>query len=365
MVCAWYNLSSRILHGSVNVMDGIIDLRSDTVTLPTPRMREAMSRAELGDDVYGEDPTVNRLQRLAAEMLGKEDALFTASGTMSNLVAALTHCGRGDEMIVGDQAHMFYYEVGGASALGGIQVRTVPNHHGALDPAEVEAAVRDPNNVHYPHTRLVCLENTHNRCGGVALTPEQVDSVAEVAHRHDLKVHLDGARLFNAAVALGVDAARLVRECDSVNICLSKGLCAPVGSVLVGSAEFIARARRNRKMVGGGMRQAGVLAAAGIVALEEMVGRLEEDHVNARVLAEAISEMPGLWVDLSSVQTNIVVIEVRRPGMSGDDLVRRIEKRGVKVSPFGGQLVRMVTHYGITRSDVERAIQVVREVLVA
>lgn len=346
-------------------MDGIIDLRSDTVTLPTPKMMEAMSRAELGDDVYREDPTVNRLQRLAAEMLGKEDALFTASGTMSNLVAVLTHCGRGDEMIVGDQAHIFYYEVGGASALGGVHVRTVPNHRGALDPAEVEAAVRDPNNLHYPHTRLICLENTHNRCGGVALTPEQVEAVAAVAHRNGIKVHLDGARLFNAAVALGVAPARLVRECDSVNVCISKGLCAPVGSVLAGSREFIDQARRNRKMVGGGMRQAGGLAAAGIVALQEMVDRLAEDHANARVLAEGIADLPGVRVELDTVQTNIVVIELQRPGLSGAEFVRRMGERGVKVSPFDGQLVRMVTHYGITRSDVEKAIKVTREALVA
>ncbi len=346
-------------------MDAIIDLRSDTVTLPTPRMIEAMSRAELGDDVYGEDPTVNRLQRLAAEMLGKEDALFTASGTMSNLVAALTHCGRGDEMIVGDQAHMFYYEVGGASALGGVQVRTVPNHQGALDPREVEAAIRDPNNLHYPYSRLVCLENTHNRCGGVALTPEQVGGVAAVAHERGLKVHLDGARLFNAAAALAVDPAVLVRECDSVNICLSKGLCAPVGSVLVGSKAFIDQARRNRKMVGGGMRQAGVLAAAGIVALQEMIGRLSEDHANARVLAESIAELQGLRVDLNTVQTNIVVIEVQRQGLSGEEFIRRMGEMGIKVSPFGGQLVRMVTHYGITRADAERTIRAARQVLAA
>jgi len=346
-------------------MDKAIDLRSDTVTLPTPRMREVMAQAELGDDVYGEDPTVNRLQRLAAEMLGKEAALFTASGTMSNLVAALAHCDRGDEMIVGDQAHIFYYEVGGASALGGIQVRTVPNHQGALDPAEVEAAIRDPRNIHFPRSRLVCLENTHNRCGGVALTADQIEAVAEVAHRHGLRLHLDGARLFNASVALGVDAASLVRSCDSVNICLSKGLCAPVGSLLVGSEEFIARARKVRKMVGGGMRQAGVLAAAGIVALEEMVGRLAEDHANARLLAEGISSIPGLSVDMGAVQTNIVVVEVVAPALSAEEFIRRMAQRGVKVSPFGGRFVRMVTHYGIERADVERALEVAREAVAA
>ncbi len=346
-------------------MDAVIDLRSDTVTLPTPRMRDAMSRAELGDDVYGEDPTVNRLQRLAATMLGKEAGLFTASGTMSNLVAALTHCGRGDEMIVGDQAHMFFYEVGGSSALGGIHVRTVPNRRGAPDPADVEAAIRDEGNVHYPRTRLVCLENTHNRCGGVALTAGEIEAVAAVAHKRGAQVHLDGARLFNASVALGVEPRRLVEQCDSVNICLSKGLCAPVGSVLVGSTEFIAEARRNRKMVGGGMRQAGVLAAAGILALEEMVGRLAEDHANARALAEGVSGLSGLKVDLSSVQTNMVVMEIEGEGLSATEFLRRTAERGVKISPFGGNKVRAVTHYGIERGDLERACTVIRRVMEA
>lgn len=343
-------------------MDVTIDLRSDTVTHPTSKMRDAMNRAELGDDVYGEDPTVNRLQRLAAEMLGKEDALFTASGTMSNLVAVLTHCGRGDEMIVGDQAHMFYYEVGGASALGGVHVRTVPNRQGAPAPADIEAAIRGKD-VHFPRTRLICLENTHNRCGGVALTAQETDAVTAVARRHGIPVHMDGARLFNAAVALGVEPRRLVRDCDSVNICLSKGLCAPVGSLLVGSAEFVGEARRFRKMVGGGMRQAGVLAAAGIVALEEMVDRLEEDHANARLLAERVAGIPGVRVDLSSVQTNIVVMELDRPDLSASEFLARAAELGVKISPFGGNKVRMTTHYGISRSEVERAARVVRQVM--
>jgi len=346
-------------------MVAIIDLRSDTVTHPTPAMREAMYRAEVGDDVYGEDPTVDRLQRLAAEKLGKEAALFTTSGTQSNLVAALTHCGRGDEIIAGDQAHIVHYEVGGVSALGGIMVRTIPNGSGALDPIDVEAALRDPTNVHYPISRLVCLENTHNRCGGVALTPGETQAVADVAHKHGLKLHLDGARLFNAAVALGVDARTLADHCDSVNICLSKGLCAPVGSVLVGSAEFITRARRIRKMVGGGMRQVGVLAAAGIVALEQMVDRLAEDHANARVLAEGIADIPGLNVELKAVQTNIVVADLARTDVSAVEFIARAKGRGIKVSPFGGSKVRFVTHYGISREDVETACRVAKELLTA
>ena len=344
-------------------MAELIDLRSDTVTLPTKKMREAMSRADVGDDVYGEDPTVNRLQQLAAEMLGKEAALFTASGTMSNLVAVLTHCQRGDEMIVGDQAHVFYYEVGGSSALGGVHVRTVPNRHGAPDPADVEAAIRGKN-VHFPRTRLVCLENTHNRCGGVALTVEETDAIAAVAHRYGIRVHLDGARLFNAAVALGVEARRLAQECDSVNVCLSKGLCAPVGSLLLGTKDYIEEARRYRKMVGGGMRQAGILAAAGIVALTEMVDRLAEDHENAQVLAKGIAEIPGLRVDLKTVQTNIVMVDIEHPNMTGGDFTARMKEQGVLVSyTGGGNRVRLVTHWGITGSDVERAIQAARKVM--
>ena len=338
----------------------MIDLRSDTVTLPTPRMREAMYRAEVGDDVFGEDPTVNRLQEMAAERVGKEAALFVASGTMANLVSVLTHCGRGDEMIVGDRAHMFLYEAGGASALGGVHVRTVPNQpDGSLRPADVEAAIR-PDNVHFPRSRLVALENTHNRCGGAALSAEQMHAVAAVAHAHGLRVHLDGARIFNAAIALGVPARTLAAEADSVSFCLSKGLSAPVGSLICGSGEFIAEARRNRKIVGGGMRQAGMLAAAGIVALEEMIDRLAEDHANARLLAEAIAEIPGLAIDPCSVQTNIVIFEVTDPGLTPAELSRRLLAEGVKINPIEERKLRAVTHYGIERAHIEEAIRALR-----
>ncbi len=338
----------------------MIDLRSDTVTLPTPRMREAMYRAEVGDDVFGEDPTVNRLQEMAAERVGKEAALFVASGTMANLVSVLTHCGRGDEMIVGDRAHMFLYEAGGASALGGVHVRTVPNQpDGTLRPADVEAAIR-PDNVHFPRSRLVALENTHNRCGGAALSAEQIHAVAAVAHAHGLRVHLDGARIFNAAIALGVPASTLAAEADSVSFCLSKGLSAPVGSLICSSREFIAEARRNRKIVGGGMRQAGVLAAAGIVALEEMIDRLAEDHANARLLAEAIAEIPGLAIDPRTVQTNIVIFEVTDPALTPAELSRRLLAEGVKIDPIEERKLRAVTHYGIERAHIEEAIRALR-----
>ena len=263
----------------------VIDLRSDTVTKPTPEMREAMYRAEVGDDVYGEDPTVNRLEAMAAQRMGKEAALFVASGTMGNLVALLTHCGRGDEVILGDRSHSFLFEQGGMAALGGITPWPVPNQpDGTMRLEDIERAIRG-DNVHFPRTRLICLENTHNMCNGAPLTAEYTAQVAELAHARGLRVHVDGARIFNAAAALNVGVQELVQEVDSVTFCLSKGLCAPVGSVLCGSADFVAEARRARKVVGGGMRQAGILAAAGIVALEQIADRMGEDHTRARRLA--------------------------------------------------------------------------------
>ncbi|MFO7918622.1 MAG: GntG family PLP-dependent aldolase, partial [Anaerolineae bacterium] len=254
-----------------------VDLRSDTVTLPTPAMREAMYKAELGDDVYGEDPTVNKLEEMAAERFGTEAALLVVSGTMGNLVSLLAHCGRGDEIILGDKAHTFLYEAGGVSALGGVHTYTVPNlPNGMLDPDDVERAIRAEGNPHFPHSRVICLENTHNRCGGRALSPSQMGTIREVAEGHDLAMHLDGARIFNAAVALDIDVKEIAAQTDSLQVCFSKGLAAPVGSIVCGSADFIAEAHRARKIVGGGMRQAGIIAAAAIVALEEMVDRLAE-----------------------------------------------------------------------------------------
>ena len=341
----------------------VVDLRSDTVTLPTPAMREAMYRAEVGDDVYGEDPTVNRLEAMAAERMGKEAALFVVSGTMGNLVSLLTHCGRGDEVIMGDKAHSFLYEAQGASVLGGIAVRTVPNlPNGMLDPADVEAAIRE-DNVHFPRTRLICLENTHNRCGGAVLTPTQMATIREIARRHGLAVHLDGARIFNAAVALGIEAKEIAAQADSVQFCFSKGLSAPVGSAICGSAEFIKAARRNRKIVGGGMRQAGVIAAAAIVALEQMVERLAEDHENARILAEGLAEIPGFEVDLSTVQTNIIIFGLTDTRVSAKDVVRALAAEGVKIGVIDARHFRAVTHYGITREDIDVALMVARKVM--
>ncbi len=335
-----------------------IDLRSDTFTLPTPAMREAMTSAPLGDDVFGEDPTVNELEALAAATMGKEAALFVTSGTQGNLVSLLAHCGRGDEVIAGDAAHTYIYEQGGSAALGGIHPRVLPTQpDGSLRLQDIAAAIRDEN-VHFPVSRLVCLENTHNRCGGTYLTPAYTASVVELAHAHGLKVHIDGARIFNAAVAQQVDVKALVGEADSITFCLSKGLSAPVGSVVCGSEEFIYRARRARKVLGGGLRQAGVLAAAGRVALTEMVDRLAEDHANARLLAEGIAGLPGVRLDMDTVQTNMVIFTLNHPTLKVGDLVTALRGQEVGVLAADPRRIRAVTHYGIERGHIEEAIAV-------
>jgi len=335
-----------------------LDFRSDTVTKPTPEMRRAMYEAEVGDDVYREDPTVNRLEERAAELLGKEAALFVPTGTQGNQVAVLTHTRRGEEVIVEAESHVHMYEVGGIAALSACQVKTVPGVRGAMDPAAVEAAIR-AENVHFPRTGLVCVENTHNRAGGCVVPPENVAAVAEVAHRHGIPVHMDGARIFNAAVALGRPAAELVAPVDSVMFCLSKGLSAPVGSMLVGTRDFIAEARRYRKLLGGGMRQAGVLAAAGLVALEMMIDRLADDHANARRLAEGIAAIPGLAVDLETVQTNMVMVDIVDPRFAAATFVQALRRYGVLCNDTGPRRVRMVTHKDVTAADVELALDAI------
>lgn len=342
----------------------IIDLRSDTVTRPTPEMRRAMAEAEVGDDVYGEDPTINRLQELAARMLGKEAGLFVASGTMGNLAAILAHCNRGDEAILGDKAHTFLFEAGGISALGGVHSCQLPNQpDGTLDIGAIRSAIREEDD-HHPVTRLITLENTHNRCGGVALGVEYTRQVRALADEFGLVLHLDGARLFNAAAALGVSAKELAEPADSVTICLSKGLCAPVGSVLCGSETFIRRARRIRKQLGGGMRQAGVLAAAGIVALETMVDRLAEDHARARRLAQGLARIPGLRLDEGTPHTNMVYLSLDEAiPLSAEQVVERLAERGVKVGAVGPRQFRLVTHYWIDDEAVDCAVEAFRQVL--
>jgi threonine aldolase len=342
----------------------IVDLRSDTVTLPTPAMREAMAQAEVGDDVMGEDPTINRLQQVAAERMGKEAGLFVPSGTMGNLTAVLTHCGRGDEVILGNLSHTFIFEGGGVAALGGVMPHTLPNlPDGRIDLDEIQNAIR-PDDVHQPITRLVVLENTHNRCGGTILKPEYMAKVGELAQRAGLKLHIDGARIFNAAVALGVPAKTLVEQADSVTFCLSKALCAPVGSVLCGSAEFIRKACRIRKQLGGGMRQAGVLAAAGLVALDQMVDRLADDHRRARQLAEGLAKIPGLRLDTPIPDTNMVFATLNDENSLGSaQVAARLAEKGIKVGSVGPRRFRMVTHYWIDDEGVDLTIKAFSQAL--
>lgn len=334
-----------------------IDLRSDTVSHPTDEMRKAMAEADVGDDDAREDPTVNRLQERSAALMGKEASLFTVSGTMSNLIATLTHCRRGDEVIMGDKAHMFWNEAAGGAAVAGAQPRLVPNGpQGRIDPADVEAAIRPKDPRRGPVTALVCLENTQNRCGGGVLTPDDTDRVAEVAHGAGAAVHLDGARIFNAAVALEVPAEALARDVDDVTFCFSKGLSGPVGSMLCGSREFIDEARRWRKMLGGGMRQAGVLAAAGLVALDTSIERLADDHANARKLAQGLANIDGLQLDPESVHTNIVIFGVDPALATAQELIQALGREGVKAGSPDRGLVRMVTHRQVSSEDIDLAL---------
>ena len=349
-----------------------IDLRSDTVTRPSAGMRRAMAEARVGDDVFGEDPTVRALEERMADRLGKEAGLFVASGTMGNLVAILTHAGRGDEMLLGDLSHTFIYEGGGPAALGGVHPHPLPNlPDGTLDIDRLRRAIRNPTDIHQPPTRLICLENTHNRCGGVVLTPSYTEAVAELAHDAGARLHLDGARLFNASVATGIPAASLARRADSVMVCLSKGLGCPVGSILCGDRRFIERARRIRKLVGGGMRQAGIIAAAGIYALKNNIERLADDHRNAIRLASGIDDIPGLSSPQAgkppTAWTNLVYFRIdpdagRSRPLTAAILVERLRRRGVLAISLGGKgdQIRMVTHLDIRESDIDAALDALR-----
>jgi threonine aldolase len=338
-----------------------IDLRSDTVTVPTPAMRQSMADADVGDDVFGDDPTVNRLEVIAAETTGKEAAVFVASGTMGNLASLLAHCGRGRDVILGDESHIYHYENGGASALGGLVFRPVRTlADGTLPLDALRAAIHLPaHNYHYYHyTRpgVICLENTHNRCGGRIVLPEYFAEVAAIAAEHQLPIHLDGARLFNAAVASGRPVTEWTRHVSSVQLCLSKGLSAPVGSLICGSAAFVDEARRMRKILGGGMRQAGVIAAPGIIALTEMVSRLADDHRNAKILADGVAALPGVVLDPPEVDTSIVVF--RMPAVAqAEAFEAALGRAGVLVSNFGAGRLRVVTHDGITEADCRAAVE--------
>jgi len=341
-----------------------VDLRSDTVTKPTPEMREAMAEAEVGDDVYRDDPTVNRLEALAAEMLGKEASLFVPSGTMGNLTALLVHCQRGHEVIVGNLSHIYLNEAGGMSALGGIQPCPLQNQSdGTLALDDILASIRTED-VHHPITRLVCLENTQNICGGVPLTPEYTRQVGDLAHRNDLFLHIDGARIFNSAAAQNVSVRELVEPADSVMFCLSKGLAAPLGSMLVGTQQFITRARHIRKMLGGGMRQIGIVAAAGLISLEKMTKRLADDHARAKKLADGLRQVEGLVVDTNSPYSNMVYLNLSDAvSVNAQQITQKMKGFGILVDPENTRRFRLVTHYWIDDSAVEKTVSAFQRAL--
>ncbi len=338
----------------------MIDLRSDTVTQPTQEMREAMYRAEVGDDVYGDDATVNKLEELAARKAGKEEALFVPSGTFGNQLALFTHCRRGSEVILSDDCHIVQHEVGAAAVIAGVQLRALKSPDGQLNPAEVEARVRGED-IHVPETGLICVENA--LATGRVVPLENMSRIFEIAGKYGIPVHLDGARLFNAAAYLGVDASEITKYCDSVMFCLSKGLCAPVGSMLAGSREFIARARKGRKLMGGGMRQAGFLAAAGIVALEKMTLRLGEDHDNARFMAEELSKIPGIKVYRDDVQINMVFFEMNFPGLDYTRFVEEMRNKGILINNAENGVMRYVTHYWVSKEDIVFVAEAMKTVL--
>jgi len=341
-----------------------VDLRSDTVTKPTPEMRELMADAEVGDDVYRDDPTVNKLEAMAADKLGKEAAIFVPSGTMGNLLALLVHCQRGDEVIVGDKSHIYLNEAGGMSALGGIQPCPIPNQkEGTLAIDDILASIR-AEDVHHPITRLICLENTQNICGGVPLTEKYTMQVGEIARKNNLSLHIDGARIFNAAVAQDVDVKELARPADSVMFCLSKGLASPIGSILVGTEKFISRARHLRKMLGGGMRQVGIVAAAGILSLEKMTSRLAEDHQRAKKIAEGLRQINGIVVDEDSPQTNMIYLNLSESvSVSMQQIAESLEKFGVLIDAESPRRLRLVTHYWVDDEGVDKSVLAFKKAL--
>jgi len=341
----------------------VLEFRSDTFTKPTPAMRKAMAEAEVGDDQYGEDPTVNRLQARAAEILGKDAAVYVPSGMMGNLCGVLSQTQRGDEIILGDLAHIYQNEMGASFVLGGIVPRLVPNREGLPSLDDIAAAARPAGM--FPRTSLLCLENSHNNCGGAVITAAETKSVADWAHERGMRVHLDGARIFNAAAALRTEAKELVRDVDTVQFCFSKGLAAPVGSILCGDAETVAKAKRVRKLLGGAMRQAGVIAAAALVALEEMRDRLADDHANAKALARGLAEIPGVRVDPQKVVTNIVSFEIDPAWMEAGAFQKACAERGLRISRYLGNSPRLraVTHNDVTRADVDAALEIASAVL--
>lgn len=339
-----------------------IDFRSDTVTLPTQYMLQKMTKTELGDDVYGDDATVNKLQNLAAEIMGKEAGLFVPTGTMGNLLAIMSHTRPGQEAILEEDCHIYLYEVAGMARIAGVQAKPIKGTNGEMRAVDIENAIRNKN-IHFPETGLICLENTHNMAGGMAISLDNMKEIYDVAKKNHIPLHLDGARIFNAATYLGVDVKEIAQYADSIMFCLSKGLGAPVGSMLVGSKRFIDNARKYRKMLGGGMRQVGVIAAAGIVALEEMVAGLKNDHDNARLLAEKLNEIGGISIDINKVHTNIINVDFSNFGLNASQLISKFAEKGLLAGPRNDKAVRFVTHKDVTREDVFQAVNIIKEII--
>ena len=342
----------------------MIDLRSDTVTLPSKKMKQFIMESPLGDDVYGEDPSVNLLQNKIAKIFNKEAGLFVPSGTMANLVAVLTHCNRGDEVILGDKSHIFYYEAGGISAYGGIHsFQLYNNDDGTINLDDIKKSIRAIGNDHFPKTKLICLENTHNACYGAPIDTDYFNQVRKIANKHNLSIHLDGARIFNAAIALNKSVDILTRDCDTISCCLSKGLSAPVGSVLLGNKDFILKAKQIRKALGGGMRQAGLIASAGIFSLDNMVDRISNDHENAKILAYELDKLTNIEINLNYVYTNIIFLYNRHGKVSNEELLNELEKNNIKIDYKGNSKFRLVTHSGFKKDDINSVVTVFKEIL--
>lgn len=342
----------------------MIDLRSDTVTLPSKKMKQFIMESPLGDDVYGEDPSVNLLQNKIAKIFNKEAGLFVPSGTMANLIAVLTHCNRGDEVILGDKSHIFYYEAGGISAYGGIHSFQLHNNDdGTINLDDIKKSIRAIGNDHFPKTKLICLENTHNACYGAPIDTDYFNQVRKIANKHNLSIHLDGARIFNAAIALNKSVDILTRDCDTISCCLSKGLSAPVGSVLLGNKGFILKAKQIRKALGGGMRQAGLIASAGIFSLDNMVDRISNDHENAKILAYELDKINNIEINLDFVYTNIIFIYNRHGKISNKKLLNELEKNNIKIDYKGNSKFRLVTHSGFKKDDINSVVTVFKEIL--
>jgi len=339
----------------------IIDLRSDTVTLPTKEMKQAIIDAKLGDDVFQEDPTVNKLEELAANITGKESALLVSSGTQANLISLMTNTNHGEQVIIEAQSHIYWYEVGGISGIAGLFPKIVKSDMGAPNPVDIQTAI-SPNDIHFPKPSLICLENTHNRHGGTIITPKQIKPISKIAKSNKLKLYMDGARIFNAAVALGIDVKKLTQYADNLMFCLSKGLSCPVGSLIVGSTNFISKARKYRKLLGGGMRQAGIIAAPGIIALEKMIDRLKDDHNNAKRLSNQLATIPGISIDKKRVQTNIIIFDITNFKMSEEKFIRELKKEKILALSLGKNNIRMVTHRGIEKEHIDRTIEIIANI---